>query len=234
MTTGIWCKSEWHMSGFEVGLWIRVSSWICTCFDRQHIFKSRDILLYLSGPVACLNAMTPEASQTSGVRWAACIPVRCGTTVYDPLQQQRAKKGALTTTEKCRVVVPAWPRASWARHASSCRLGRGGLEGFLSHRWRWQHCLSSTRQSKAREEQWHSKNDSQYAQKKRGCIWCSICRKIVSSWDHQVILRSGNVQYYSKIWTHFYQWMGKRVETFDRYHVSDVLNELHCALIQVP
>lgn len=64
------------------------------------------------------------------------------------------KKGALATSwERWWVIIPAWPHASWARHASSCRLDHGGLEGFLSHRWRWQHCLSSTRQNKARESE---------------------------------------------------------------------------------
>lgn len=111
--------------------------------------------LYLSGPVTRLNAMLPQAGQTAGIRRAVYIPVRCGTTVYDPLQQQRTKKGALTTAKRGvrRVVVPAWPRASWARHDASCRLDHGRLEGFLAHRWRWQHCLSSTRQSRARGEQ---------------------------------------------------------------------------------
>lgn len=47
------------------------------------------------------------------------------------------------------LIVPAWLYDSWPRHASSCRLDHGHLEGFLSHRWRWQHCLSSTRQSEA-------------------------------------------------------------------------------------
>lgn len=45
--------------------------------------------------------------------------------------------------------IPAWPYDSWPRHASSCRLDHGHLERFLSHRWRWQHCLSSTRHSTA-------------------------------------------------------------------------------------
>lgn len=40
--------------------------------------------------------------------------------------------------------VPAAPRASWKRHASSCRPGRGDPGGFRSHRWMWQHCLFST------------------------------------------------------------------------------------------
>lgn len=83
------------------------------------------VCLYLSGSMACLNAMLPEASQTTGVRWAACIPVRCSSTVYDPLKQQRTKMLAtLRSVERGRTCLAtclmgtlclfmhAWPRWS--------------------------------------------------------------------------------------------------------------------------
>lgn len=41
--------------------------------------------------------------------------------------------------------VPGEPHAAWARHASSCRPGRGRLAGCQSHMWRWLRCLSSTK-----------------------------------------------------------------------------------------
>lgn len=55
--------------------------------------EPQDVRLYLSGPVACFNAMLPEAGQASGIRWTADIPVGRGPTVYDPLKQQRRDKG---------------------------------------------------------------------------------------------------------------------------------------------
>lgn len=51
--------------------------------------------------------------------------------------------------------VPAAPHASWTRHVSSCRPGRGDPGGFQSHRWMWRHCLFSTEDKHTQHWWWN-------------------------------------------------------------------------------
>lgn len=64
-----------------------------------------------------------------------------------PLSMTHCNNKETEKRTKWWLIIPAWPCDSWPHYASSCRIDHGHLEGFLSHRWRWQHCLSSTRHS---------------------------------------------------------------------------------------
>lgn len=86
--------------------------------------------------MGCANAMISQAACGSWVWGPAYIPVGNRGAVNAPLKH----KAQVFTSS----TVPAGPHGSWARRASSCNSVHGSQGGFLSHRWMWPHCLSST------------------------------------------------------------------------------------------